>query len=142
MQRSDIANITSQYFQPALSSAATATSSGLLADRLGLVVTDLDDIAQCIEVILRTPLGSDPQRPTFGSNVDQYVDWPLTAARPRIAREVARAIGLWEPRVTILKVTATSSEIAQLAVAIVWQPSADYNASPVVTNLAFGKLAS
>ncbi|MBO1856857.1 GPW/gp25 family protein [Burkholderia cenocepacia] len=142
MQRSDITTITAQFFQPALSVAATTSSSGLLADRLGMVVTDLDDIAQCLDIILHTPLGSDPQRPTFGAEIDQYIDWPLSAARPRIAREVSRAVGVWEPRVSILKVSATSSEIARLVVGIAWQPSGNYGSTPVVTNLAFGRLAS
>ena len=142
MQRSDITTITSQFYQPALSAAPTAGSSGLLTDRLGMVVTDLDDIAQCIDIIFHTPLGSDPQRPTFGSDLDQYIDWPLSAARPRIAREVNRALGLWEPRVSVLRVSATSSQIARLSVGITWQPSGNYGATPVVTNLAFGQLAS
>lgn len=142
MQPSNIATITSQYFQPALSSAATPISSGLFADQLGMVVTDQDDIEQCMDIILHTPLGSDPQRPNFGSNLDQYIDWPLSAARPRIAREVQRALGLWEPRITVLQVNPQSNGVGGLLVPITWQPSSSYNAQPVVTSLAFGKLAS
>ncbi|MGH8782055.1 GPW/gp25 family protein [Paraburkholderia sp.] len=141
MQPSNIATITSQFFQPALSAAATAASSGLLADRLGLVVTDLDDIGQCIDIILHTPRGSDPHRPDFGANLDQYIDWPLSAARPRIAREVQRALTRWEPRANVLKVNAQYSAMGQLLVPVTWQPVASYNGQPIVTSLAFGKLS-
>lgn len=141
MQPSNVTTITSQYFSPALSSAPSPSSGMLLANNLGMVVTDADDINQCIDIILHTPLGSDPHRPNFGSDLEQYIDWPLSAARPRIAREVQRALGLWEPRINVLQVRAQSTSIAQLLVPITWQLSANYAATPVVTNLAFGKLA-
>ncbi|MCC7753101.1 baseplate protein, partial [Escherichia coli] len=35
----------------------------------GEIVRGLDDIRQAIQIILRTPRGSDPHRPEFGSNL-------------------------------------------------------------------------
>lgn len=142
MQASNIATITSQFFSPALSTAITAGSGALLGNNLGMVVTDNDDIEQCIYIILQTPLGSDPHRPNFGSNLDQYIDWPLSAARPRIARDVQSALDLWEPRANLLKVNAQAPAMAQLVVSLLWQPKGNYAGKPIVTNLAYGKLAS
>ncbi|MEX3817970.1 hypothetical protein AB3X93_06210, partial [Paraburkholderia sp. BR14262] len=86
MQSSILSTIQTRFFQLALSTAATPGSSGLLGTHLGKVATDVDDIAQCIPIILHTPLGSDPHRPDFGSSVDDYLDSPINEARPSIAR--------------------------------------------------------
>lgn len=140
MQTSNINTIQTRFFQPALSTAATTGSSGLLANYLGQVVTDVEDIAQCIAIILHTPLGSDPHRPDFGSDVDQYIDDPMNTARPYIARECRRSLGKWEPRLNLVRVTVNPSDIAQLAVGINWRISADDSNQIFVTNLAFGQL--
>ncbi|MDF0764122.1 baseplate protein, partial [Escherichia coli] len=47
---------TSVFWQPALQAP-------------GEIVRGLDDIRQAIQSILRTPRGSDPHRPEFGSNL-------------------------------------------------------------------------
>ena len=70
----------------------------------GEVVEGLADVAQAIRIILTTPKGSDPHRPEFGADIWQYIDWPVTEARPQIVREVREAIRLWEPRAEILSV--------------------------------------
>ncbi len=61
----------SLHWQPALGS-------------FGIVET-IADIDQAIRVILRTPKGSDPHRPDFGSNVHLYLDYPINQAVPRLA---------------------------------------------------------
>ncbi|HAH9251979.1 TPA: baseplate protein, partial [Escherichia coli] len=53
---------TSVFWQPALQAP-------------GEIVRGLDDIRQSIQIILRTPRGSDPHRPEFGSNLHLYIDW-------------------------------------------------------------------
>lgn len=141
MLPSDINAIPTRFFQPALSSAVNGSPSGYFSDALGMVMTDVEDIEQCITIILHTPLGSDPHRPTFGADLDRYVDYPLDSARPFVAREIRRALGLWEPRLDLVQVLAQASDIAQLGVAIYWQISADYSNQIFVTNLAFGQLA-
>lgn len=142
MQSSDLTSIQSRFFQPALSSRVTTTSGSALADALGMVVTDVDDIGQCIGIILHTPLGADPHRPDFGSNVDRYIDYPINAARPYLAREIRTALSRWEPRLNLVQVTVNPSAIAKLAVGISWRVAAAYTKDIFVTNLAFGQLAS
>src|SRR5579863_5870565 len=74
---------------------------------LGNVVQGLDDVNQCIQIILTTPRGSDPLRPTFGADVWRYIDAPINAAIPAVVREVTEAILRWEPRVTLVSINVT-----------------------------------
>lgn len=64
----------------------------------------LDDIWQAIQIILRTPRGSDPHRPEFGSNLHLYIDWPIDRAIPHVVRESVDAIRRWEPRCQLMSV--------------------------------------
>jgi len=64
------------------------------------VVQQLGDISQSIRIILTTPKGSDPLRPDFGCDALNYLDLPLPAARPHLAREIRAALA-WEPRIRV-----------------------------------------
>jgi phage baseplate assembly protein W len=67
----------------------------------GSVVENYDDIAQCLEIILSTPKGSDPHRPDFASNIGSIVDNRQTDVRPQLIRETYESILKWEPRITL-----------------------------------------
>ncbi len=56
-------------------------------NEIGSVVEDLDDIDQCIRIILMTRKGSDPHRPEFGSDIWQYIDAPVNITIPNIIRK-------------------------------------------------------
>jgi phage baseplate assembly protein W len=94
---------------------------------LGNVVQGIADVNQCIQIILTTPRGSDPLRPTFGADVWQYIDYPINAAVPAIVGEVTAAITLWEPRVKVISVSAqtaaddTSQTGAHLEISVTWE---------------------
>ena len=75
-------------------------------NEIGSVVEDIDDIDQCIRIILMTRKGSDPHRPEFGSDIWQYIDAPVNVAIPNIIREAMDAINIWETRVQINGITA------------------------------------
>jgi len=65
-------------------------------------------IYQNIQIILSTPKGCDPHRPTFGSNLWQFVDKPLTAiTRGKIKAEIVDALQIWEPRIEVEEVFLT-----------------------------------
>ena len=68
---------------------------------IGEVAEGVDDINQCIALIIMTRKGSVPHRPTFGSDVYKYVDYPVNEARPNIIRETIDAINLWETRIKV-----------------------------------------
>lgn len=76
-------------------------------NEIGSVVEGTDDIDQCIRIILMTRKGSDPHRPEFGSDIWQYVDYPIQEAIPNIIREAMDSINIWEPRAQINSITAT-----------------------------------
>lgn len=83
------------------------------------VVETVADIDQAIHVILRTPKGSDPHRPDFGSNLHLYLDYPIDRAVPHLVRETVEAIRLWEPRCELVKVTPSIKE-ARIILRVQW----------------------
>ena len=78
----------------------------------GAIVGYLDDINQCLRVILATPKGSRAHEPLFGCDVWLYLDRPFTEAMPRIIAAVASAIEEWEPRVDLVRVVPVFNEAA------------------------------
>jgi phage baseplate assembly protein W len=102
-------------------------SAGLAGSGIGRVVTGVDDVDQCIAIILTTPKGSDVLRPTFGTDLWKYIDAPISQAGPAMVREVTQSITQWEPRVKVLSVISTPmSNIttqpgAHIEITVTWQ---------------------
>lgn len=86
---------------------------------IGSVAEGVDDINQCIAIILTTRKGSIPHRPTFGSDIYKYVDYPVNEAIPNITRETLDAIALWETRITVNSVSVEINE-TQISIYIEW----------------------
>jgi phage baseplate assembly protein W len=105
----------------------TSADWSLKLGTIGAVVQGIDDIDQCIAIILTTPPGSDPLRPTFGADLWTYIDNPISVAIPSIVRDVSAAITMWEPRVTLQSVSvspvidSSSQSGAHLNIAVTWQ---------------------
>lgn len=137
MVASDINRLPTRFFQPALSAAGIG-ASGLADDRLGELVTDTQDVDQCIRIILTTPKGSDPHRPQFGSNMHLYVDYPVNVARPHIVREAVNSLREWEPRIEVVKVSVELSGEASLSCVISWAFASGIADEFFTTTLAFG----
>lgn len=114
-----LSEITAADWQPELNTDST-------------VVQGLDDIGQCVEVILLTPLGSDPHRPDFGSNLHLYVDWPQNRIVPHLVREAHAAIFKWEPRIGSITVAVSFAEAA-VVVVIQWSGVAGDTGTAAVT---------
>ena len=97
------------------------------ASGVGQVVQGIADVDQCVRIILTTPKGADPLRPTFGADLWQFVDTPINLARPGIVREIMEALLLWEPRIDLIKVTTapviddSDQSGAHLTVTAVWR---------------------
>ena len=85
---------------------------------IGEVVEGLDDVDQCIRIILTTPQGSLPLRPDFGCELWRYLDAPAQEARPHILRAVIEAIARWEPRVKVSAVDIVELEPGHLTLTI------------------------
>lgn len=89
-------------------------------NKIGEIAEGIDDINQCIAIILATQKGSVPHRPDFGSDIYKYIDYPVNEAVPNIIRETIDAIKKWENRIDINNVTAQIIE-QQVKISIEWQ---------------------
>lgn len=105
----------------------TSADWSLKLGAIGQVVQGVADVDQCVAIILTTPTGSDPLRPTFGCDIWRYLDHPVSEALPAIVRELTAALTLWEPRITLLSIAAvpvldtTTQSGAHLNVSVTWQ---------------------
>lgn len=120
-----LADITSADWSLMLDSSSAIQTSG---GGIGNVVQGVADINQCIGIILATPKGSDPLRPTFACDMWRWVDAPIQEARAHLVREIVESITIWEPRVRVLSVVVnlvaadpSANVNAHLDVTIVWQ---------------------
>lgn len=80
-----------------------ATNWQLSVRMPGAVAEGIDDIRQCIQIIMTTTKGSDPLRPLFGSDIWRFIDQPVTQAVSGIAAEILDCIGKWEQRINIIR---------------------------------------
>jgi len=77
-----------------------------LADR-EKYVKGLDDVKQSWGIILMTIPGSIPLKPTFGSNLYQYIDKPVNASFSDMANTIIQDLEFWEKRTKISRVERT-----------------------------------
>lgn len=87
---------------------------------IGEVVEGLEDIQQCVRIILTTPKGSRPHEPEFGSDLWKYVDHPVNEAIPHLVREAIDALTLWEPRLELVGMTPAISE-HRITIQVEWK---------------------
>ncbi len=83
---------------------------GLSLKEQGEIVQGLDDINQCLYIILMTKKGADPLRPEFGCDIFDDVDKPVNSVIPEMVRKILEAVDLWEPRIKITQITNTVSD--------------------------------
>lgn len=107
----DVKQIAALHWQPRL-------------DKYGEVVEGIDDITQCIRIILTTPKRSDPHRPEFGCDAWQQIDLPVPEAVPHLVRTALEAIARWEPRAEVVNVTPvfdTAGDGATVTLRVEWR---------------------
>ena len=69
------------------------------------LVSNDEEIAESMRLILGTSPGERPMRPDFGCSIHDHVFAPAdTSTIGMIAFEVRRALGRWEPRIDVLDV--------------------------------------
>ena len=101
---------------------------------IGSIAEGVEDINQCIAVILSTQKGSVPHRPTFGSDILKYVDYPVNIAKANIIRETIDSIILWEKRVKVDSVTVEINQ-TQINIKVQWSLSDGKVSDSVEVNL-------
>lgn len=90
--------------------------------RPGETVTGIDEIAQAVSIIVRTPVGSVPGDPIFGCEALSQLDRPLPVAIPKMIQAVFRALRTWEPRIDVIRVGVTPVRLGAVILAVVWTP--------------------
>jgi uncharacterized protein len=83
------------------------------ADKTGgiALVTRERELAESIELILRTAKGDRPMRPEFGCGIWDEVFSPMDATTAgRVAYDVRAALERWEPRVDVTAVDVTYAD--------------------------------
>lgn len=75
----------------------------------GAPITGLDHLRQSIGDILSTRKGTRRERLEYGSDIPRMVDLPVTRGWiSTVQAEAARAIGRWEPRIRLSRVSVLS----------------------------------
>ena len=105
----------------AIVSDITSADWSIQVGNPGEVVTELEDIEQCIGIILTTRKGSDPHRPLFGCDAWLWLDKPGNVAIPHIIMESVDSLVEWEPRLDLLSVTAQADTSGDV-IFVEWQP--------------------
>ena len=68
-------------------------------------LTESEEIAQSVRLILATNRGERPYRPKFGSRLSQYAFEPVsTTLKTQIRLEIISALQAWEPRIWNIEV--------------------------------------
>ena len=112
-----------------------STAGGEPGSGLGKVCQALGDVHQTLQIIFSTIPGEDPFRPTFGCDLTQFLDRPLTVAIPAIVGAVSSAITTWEPRIILesVDVVTSTTNIGTLDVTINWKPNMGSSSSTMTT---------
>lgn len=96
----------------------------LKLNTIGEAAEGVDDINQSIAIILLTRKGSVPHRPTFGSNIYKYIDYPVNEAKAPIIRETIDAVSMWETRIEINSVLV-DIENEHIKIKVQWKLKTD-----------------
>lgn len=88
----------------------------------GQALMGVEHLRQSIADILTTPVGSRVMRPEYGSHLPRMVDLPVNKGWiSAVQAEVARAVGRWEPRLKLSRVTVVSVLDGQVSMTIAGQ---------------------
>ena len=91
----------------------------------GEIVTGIEDIEQCMQVICLTPKLSVPTEPDKFCDALLYIDRPAPVAIPIITREIWDSLAEWEPRIVVERVEVQEKSFEHFAVPIFWRPRED-----------------
>lgn len=69
-------------------------------DTIGEIVTELEDIEQCIDTICKTQKGKVVHNPNLGVPLMDFMDKPLNIVAKKIKRMFISELSYQEPRVT------------------------------------------
>jgi hypothetical protein len=117
-----------------LVSEITSKNWSISKDVQGEIVTDVDDINQCIYIIVTTVKRTDPLRVQFGCGLWEWLDKPVNVAIPNMIREISVAIDKWEPRAEVTKITY-QLDLSTVIFSIYWKSSFGSSQTIIPINL-------
>lgn len=85
---------------------------------IGDIVTDIDDIAQCVTSIMELTKGSVPLCPELGTNVIEAIGENTENAIEIATAIFAKEIPIQEPRCKILDITAEKNENGKIKIKV------------------------
>jgi len=89
----------------------------------GEIVADVEDLKQCLYIIVSTRKGSAPGWREFGCGLFDHVDKPVNVVGPIVAQEMRAAIERWEPNIIIQEITFAHEDLGVVRWTIKWIPS-------------------
>lgn len=99
------------------------------------LVSDAEEVEQAIRIILNTAPGQRVMRPEFGCRLHELVFAPNNGQTAGLAeRYVREALGRWEPRIALEKVSATTDpdDGARLLVTVLYRIKATHSSRSLV----------
>lgn len=88
----------------------------------GESVEGLEELAQSLSMCIRTPLGSVPGRPEYGSRVHLLIDADISDSRVYGPRYVREAILACLPRIEFVDTRVQQTTPGSTELEIVWRP--------------------
>lgn len=85
---------------------------------IGGVVTDFEDIEQCLETICTTAKGTVIHNPNLGLPIMDFLDKPLNIVAPQLRQMFKEELEYQEPRVGIKSVALKANEDGLLIIKI------------------------
>ena len=79
-------------------------------DTIGGVVTEIEDIEQCIETICTCEKGKVIHNPELGLAMNEFIDKPVNVSLPAIRRMIKSELQIQEPRIKIDTVTINADD--------------------------------
>lgn len=67
----------------------------------GQVKQGAQSISQSILIAISNRKGSDPFRPTFGSDIWEHIDRPINEAAPLISSAIRKSVDAWVPEIDL-----------------------------------------
>lgn len=89
----------------------------------GEVVADVEDLKQCLYIIVSTRKGSAPGWRAFGCGLFDHLDKPVNVVGPLVVQEMRASIERWEPNIVIQDITFSHEDLGKVRWTIKWQPS-------------------
>lgn len=101
----------------------------------GDVVTDIEDVKQCLFILICTRKGTAPFWPDFGCGAFDWIGQPMTEAIPKIIRDIRIAIETYETRAIIQTISHQIKGDGTAIVSVLWRPIAGTRQGAVISSV-------